>query len=392
MNEYLLEQSMKTNAIIVAAGSGTRAKIFPPKQYQQLANKPVLARTLNVFLKHPEIEQVTVVLSSKHQKLFADIVQPYLIDDVAIAIGGATRTQSVVFGLNSMQKSAASHVLIHDGVRPFASNKLIDRVIDALTDYDAVVPGIPVADALWRQDNHIINESVCRDGVIRVQTPQGFKISTLNRAYELSAGNSADDDAAIAAAAGIKVYVIKGQEDNMKLTTQSDFTYASKQLNSASGIRVGTGFDVHRFTAGNKVILCGISIPHDQSLYGHSDADVAAHAITDAIYGALAQGDIGRWFPPSDPQWKNTDSMIFLRHASNLANELGYNICLVDSTIICEAPKINLHAHSMCKKISSILEIDIDLISIKATTSEGLGFTGRKEGIAAMSTVTLTAR
>lgn len=382
---------MRVNAIVVAAGSGIRANMNPPKQFQQIEGKPVLARSLNKFLSHPKIKGVTVVLSKEHETFFQDIIHPCLNGCVSIVDGGNSRTQSVISGLNSMQDDSVTHILIHDGVRPFVSNDLIDRVINALHHHSAVVPGIAISDALWRQNGGNIIESLKRDGVIRVQTPQGFNIQALREAYRLSGKETADDDAAIAIAAGIKVRVVDGQEDNVKLTTRNDFQQAQKISGLVPDIRTGTGFDVHRFTEGSEVILCGVRIPHQLSLEGHSDADVVLHAITDAIYGAIGQGDIGRWFPPTQPEWKDADSIIFLNHASKLASQKGYYISSLDCTVICEAPKIAPHAEKMRQNLASILNLDANRINIKATTSEGLGFTGRGEGIASLSTVQMVA-
>ncbi len=380
---------MRACAIVVGAGSGTRANMRPPKQYQKLDGEPVFARTLNAFLGHPEIHHVTAVIADEHEQLFRNTVQPHLNGSVSTAAGGHSRTRSVISGLNSLPRDCATHVLIHDGVRPFVSRSLVDRVLDALREHAAVVPGIEIADALWRTDNFMAAEPVNRDGIMRVQTPQGFEMRTLLEAFRLR-GGCADDDAAIAAAAGIDVRIVNGQEDNVKLTTEHDFEQVRRRLRAGFDIRTGTGFDVHRFGEGAGVILCGVHVPHNKCLMGHSDADAASHAITDAIYGALAQGDIGRWFPPSDDKWKGADSMRFLTHASGLAARLGYVIRSLDCTIVCEAPRIAPHAEAMRQKVAAAVKTDPGRISIKATTSEGLGFTGRGEGIAAMSTATLS--
>ena len=379
---------MSVCAIVVGAGSGSRAKMDPPKQFQTIEGESVLARTLNLFLDHPGIDHVTAVISDEHRHLYRQTVLPSLNGAVSLAAGGNSRTRSVISGLNSLEPHSATHVLIHDGVRPFVKHGLIDRILEALREHDAVVPAIEISDALWRASGLRAAEPVSRDGIIRVQTPQGFRLQSLRNAYRQTSG-SADDDAAIAAAAGIAVQVVAGQEDNVKLTREQDFEQARGRLRTASDIRTGTGFDVHRFGEGEGVVLCGVHVPHDKCLLGHSDADAASHAITDAIYGALAEGDIGQWFPPSDPQWRGADSMVFLEHASKLAAKRGYVIRSLDCTIICETPKIAPHANAMRRRVASALRLDVGRISIKATTSEGLGFTGRGEGIAAMSTVTL---
>lgn len=381
---------MRVSAIVVAAGSGRRAKMNPPKQYQRLGSIPVLAQTLNIFLLHPRIEHLTVVIAADHQSLFESIITPFLIGKVSIALGGNSRTASVMSGIQTLPHNlATNHVLIHDGVRPFVSQTLIDRVIDALEDHSAVVPAIPISDALWRIKGDQVHELVDRDQFARVQTPQGFELSTLLNAYKLCQ-ESADDDAAVVAAAGFDVCRVRGQKGNMKLTSEQDFNQARQLLSPNPEFRSGIGFDVHQFGDGAYLTLCGVQINCGKSLLGHSDADVATHAITDAIYGAMAQGDIGRWFPPTEAKWKDVDSMTFLSHAASLATELGYTLCSVDCTIICELPRIAPHAEEMCTRISSQLEIDTGRVSIKGTTSEGLGFTGRGEGIAAMSSVLLS--
>ncbi len=381
---------MQVSAIVVAAGSGTRAKMNPPKQFQMFGGVPVLAQTLKIFLSHPNIQHVTVVIAPDHQSHFENIISPFLTQPVSVAPGGDSRTASVMSGLKNLPPDVATtHVLIHDGVRPFVSPTLIDRVITALQDHVAVVPSLPISDALWRSDGQSVLELVERDGFARVQTPQGFKLATLLDAYRMCQ-DDADDDAAVVASAGFDVRQIRGHESNMKLTSVQDFEFA-KQFQPRD-VRSGVGFDVHQFGEGQSLTLCGVKISCGKSLVGHSDADVATHAITDALYGAMAQGDIGRWFPPSDPQWKGADSMMFLSHAGKLACDLGYAIQSIDCTIICETPRIAPHADDMRAQIASGLEIDIDRVSIKGTTSEQLGFTGRGEGIAAMSSAMLSAR
>ncbi len=381
---------MRAGAIVVGAGSGIRAKMQPPKQYQNLGNASIFATTLNRLLTHPHIDQVVAVISEGHEALFKECVMPHLAGTVLTTFGGDSRTESVISGLNRLQDDSLTHVLIHDAVRPFFSHQLVDRILHALHDHEAVIPGVGLIDALWKTNASLAVETVDRDEMIRAQTPQGFDIQTLLDAYSRCA-NTAHDDAAIAISAGIAVQVVSGEEDNVKLTTPKDFEREGIAPAKVPDTRCGTGFDVHRFGDGTFVTLCGVQVPHDQGLVGHSDADVSAHAITDAIYGALAQGDIGRWFPPDDPQWKDADSMVFLRHAYELARKCGYAIRAVDCTIICEKPRIAPFAASMQEKIAEVIALEIDRVSIKATTSEGLGFTGRREGIASLATATLTS-
>ena len=285
---------------------------------------------------------------------------------------------------------APKRVLIHDAARPCMPATLISDVVNALNTSQAVVPALPIVDALFRGEQGIIGPRVDRGGLWRAQTPQGFDYAMLTAAFD-QADTNAPDDATIADDAGVRVSYIQGHEDNIKITYPADFDKARKILEPEGHvkIRLGNGYDVHAFTSGDAVVLCGVKIPHTHALLGHSDADVAMHAITDAIYGALAQGDIGRHFPPSDPQWKGAASDIFLRHACELARSMGYEISNIDCTIVCEHPKIGPHAADMCAQIAHITGRDVADISVKATTSEQLGFTGRGEGIAAMATVAL---
>ena len=379
---------MRTSAIIVAAGSGKRAQMSPPKQYQDLSGQPVLAHTLKVFLDHPKINRVIAVISKDHRNLFEDLIVQKLHRSVEVVNGGNSRTESVMAGLNLLSTTSATHVLIHDGVRPFVSNRLIDRILESLVDHSAVVPGIINSDALWRTQGSLAVEPANRNAMIRVQTPQGFALEPLLDAYRCCT-ESADDDAAVAATAGIAVHTVNGEEKNVKLTTSEDFAEARRSLDAKIDVRAGIGVDVHRFGDGNSVILCGVSVPHDYSLIGHSDADVASHAITDAIYGSLAQGDIGRWFPPTDSKWKDASSMVFLKHASELARNLGFEISSLDCALICEAPRIAPYADLMAANVASNIGIEKSRVSIKATTSERLGFVGRGEGIAAMATASV---
>jgi 2-C-methyl-D-erythritol 4-phosphate cytidylyltransferase/2-C-methyl-D-erythritol 2,4-cyclodiphosphate synthase len=376
-------------AVIVAAGRGTRAGGGVPKQWRMLGGKSVAARTLDAFRSHQSIDRVILVVHP--DDIGADYLPAVLPND--IVTGGATRTESVRAGLEALA-GQADHVLIHDVARPLVSRAVIDRVIAALASHDGAAPALAVTDALWRGTDGIVTATADRTGLYRAQTPQGFaydRILAAHRAF----GGEASDDVEIARATGLNVAIVEGDPANIKITTESDFVRAEDLLASRKGttmdIRVGNGFDVHRFGPGDHVTLCGVEVPHARGLQGHSDADVAMHAATDAVLGALAEGDIGRHFPPNDPHWKDAASHIFLTHAVTLATEKGFRISNMDITIICETPKIGPVAAAMQGEMARITGIEVDRISIKATTSERLGFTGRGEGIAAIATATLVS-
>ncbi|WP_343079006.1 bifunctional 2-C-methyl-D-erythritol 4-phosphate cytidylyltransferase/2-C-methyl-D-erythritol 2,4-cyclodiphosphate synthase [Ostreiculturibacter nitratireducens] len=374
---------MTRAAIITAAGRGTRAGGGEPKQWRKLAGKSVLLRSVLPFLG---FDRVIVVL---HPEDMARGLEDFG-GKVTLVAGGATRAESVKNALESLDGAGVTEVLIHDGARPLVSPALIGRVLTALGDLPAAAPALPVTDALWRGDNGQVVGTVDRGGLFRAQTPQGFRFEKILAAHRAHPGNAADD-VEVARSAGIPVAIVQGEEQNIKITHPEDFSRAEKLLEADMDVRVGHGFDVHAFTEGSSVILCGVEIAHSQSLLGHSDADVGMHALTDAIYGALAEGDIGRHFPPSDPQWKGAASKIFLAHAANLARERGYRISNADVTLICERPKIGPHAIEMAEVLARIVGIDSNRVSVKATTSEKLGFTGREEGIAALATATLVS-
>jgi 2-C-methyl-D-erythritol 4-phosphate cytidylyltransferase/2-C-methyl-D-erythritol 2,4-cyclodiphosphate synthase len=281
-------------------------------------------------------------------------------------------------------------VLIHDVARPCVPSEVVRGVLAALDDHPAAAPALPVTDALWTGTDGEVTGTRDRDGLFRAQTPQGFHFGTILAAHRAFEGSAADD-VAVARAAGHAVAITPGDENNLKITTPEDFQRAARQLRGDMDIRLGHGYDVHAFEAGDHVILCGHRIPHDKALKGHSDADVGMHAVTDALYGALAEGDIGRHFPPSDPKWKGAASEIFLRHAVDLVRERGYRISNIDLTLVCERPKIGPHAPDMTRKMADLMALDTGRVSVKATTSERLGFTGREEGIAAIATATLVA-
>ncbi|WP_375552362.1 MULTISPECIES: bifunctional 2-C-methyl-D-erythritol 4-phosphate cytidylyltransferase/2-C-methyl-D-erythritol 2,4-cyclodiphosphate synthase [Rhodophyticola] len=375
-------------ALIVAAGRGIRAGGEIPKQYRMLEGDAVLTRTLRAFAGHPAIGQIVVVRHPEDADLFAaarpDTRQP-LVD----VIGGDSRDASVRAGLAAVD-DAMDYVLIHDAARPLVSPDVIDGVLAALARHDGAAPALPVTDALWRGGS-MVSGTQDRSGLWRAQTPQGFRLGPIRAAHAAHPGGAADD-VEVARAFGLEVAITRGCEDNLKITAPDDFARAARLVKGQQmDIRTGNGFDVHRFGPGDHVMLCGVAIPHTRGLQGHSDADVGLHTVTDAIYGALAAGDIGTHFPPSDPQWKGVASHVFLTHAVEMAGERGFAITHADLTLICEQPRIGAHAGAMRAELARILRIGADRVSVKATTSERLGFTGREEGIAALATVTLVA-
>ena len=376
----------RISCIVVAAGRGLRAGQSIPKQYSKIAGIPMLCHTLHSLLDHSDISEIIPVIHPDDAALFADALQ-YCQDARILAPvhGGETRSASVRAGLDAV---SGDFVLIHDAARPFLPLDAINRLIESLKTTDAAFLALPVVDALWQVDQSL--SPVARNGLWRAQTPQAFKTSLIKSAYEI-AGNGTDD-VAIAVAAGHNPTPVLGDEKNFKITHPQDFHRAEAMLKGSMDIRVGNGFDVHALGAGDHVILNGIQIPHDQGLIGHSDADVAMHAITDAILGAMAMGDIGTHFPPSDDQWNGAASDIFLRDAVTLACKAGFRIGNIDCTIICETPKIGPHADAMRKNLAEITGVSLDRVSVKATTSEKLGFTGRSEGIAAQASVTMVSK
>ncbi|WP_339107268.1 bifunctional 2-C-methyl-D-erythritol 4-phosphate cytidylyltransferase/2-C-methyl-D-erythritol 2,4-cyclodiphosphate synthase [Thioclava sp. GXIMD4216] len=385
---------MSIALIIVAAGRGTRAGGTQPKQWQMLAGKPVLAHTIDSC-------QTALRNAGRDARLLL-VLHP---DDMArgleltggtvtLIAGGESRDASVRNALEALEHQNIDKVLIHDGARPFLPETVLTGVLDALETLPAAAPALPVSDALWLGDRARVAGTRDRSGLYRAQTPQGFHYDAILAAHRSHQG-PAPDDVEIARSAGMDVAITLGHEDNLKITYPADFARAEAILRARKDarmdVRLGNGYDVHAFTEGDHVILCGVEIPHSKALLGHSDADVGMHALTDAIYGALAQGDIGRHFPPSDPQWKGAASWIFLDHAAKLAGEMGYRIGNADVTLICERPKIGPHAPAMMAELARIMGCEASRVSVKATTSEKLGFTGREEGIAAIATVTLIA-
>ena len=384
---------IRTAALIVAAGRGTRAGEGLPKQYRVIGGVPVLARTMTVFADHPRIATIQTVIHPDDRAQY-DACAPDTPKLLPPVTGGDSRAASVLAGLRALQaQGGIDTVLIHDAARPFVTAPVIDRVIGAQTGADGALAMLPAVDAMRRVGpGGQIGEDIPRKGIHRAQTPQGFNLSALLDAFSAAerAGTLSQhlDDAAIADANGMKVVAVAGDPANFKLTTPEDFTMADRLL-ALPDIRHGQGFDVHAFGEGTQVILCGIAVPHDRGLTGHSDADVGLHALTDAILGAAAMGDIGRHFPPSDPQWKGADSAQFLAHAVEIVAREGFALCNLDVTLICERPKIGPHADAMRARIAEICGLDIGRVSVKATTTERLGFCGREEGIAALASACL---
>jgi len=380
---------MSTAVVIVAAGRGVRAGGDMPKQYQQLGAGTVLAETLKAFSTHSGIDMIQPVIAAGDDDLFGASADGLAKLRTAVP-GGDSRQDSVHAGLEALSEVKPAHVLIHDAARPFVDAATISRVLGALATNQAAIPALPVADTMKRAEDGIITGTVERTGLWAAQTPQGFHFDAIVAAHReaAKAGRTQfTDDAAIAEWAGIDVAIVEGGAHNRKITTAGDLAAARAAM--AADVRVGQGFDVHAFEAGRPLMLGGIEVPHDQGLKGHSDADVALHALTDAILGAIGDGDIGSHFPPSDPKWRDADSDQFLAHAGELVAARGGVIAHTDVTIVCEAPKIGPHREAMRARIAEILGIEPGRVAVKATTSEGLGFTGRREGISAHATATV---
>ena len=373
---------MSIAVIIVAAGRGTRAGGDLPKQWHILDGKPVLAHTLAAFAGY---SRVLVIHPDDMDRALA------LNTGVQIVAGGATRDQSVRNALEALSDSGVTRVLIHDGARPFVSASVVDRVLAGLDHATGAAPALAVTDALWTGVQGQVTGTHDRNGLFAAQTPQGFHFPAILQAHRAHPGGAADD-VEVARRAGLAVAIVEGDAQNIKLTYAEDFARGAAILKDRSmNIRLGNGYDVHAFTAGDHVWLCGVKVAHDKALLGHSDADVGMHALTDAIYGALAEGDIGQHFPPSDDQWKGAQSHIFLRHAIERVRARGYVVANCDVTLVCERPKIGPHALGMRQALAAIMGVEVDRISVKATTSERLGFTGREEGIAALATAALVS-
>ena len=370
--------------IIVAGGKGERAGEAVPKQLQTLGDKRVYEWSVAIAQQHPGIDEVVLVVPRGDEPAY----RLANFSNLLIAPGGETRSESVLNGLQALSLSDRDAVLIHDAARPGLTSDIVSALLTCIENADAGAPALPVMDALKRRDGQTL-ESIDRQQLFRVQTPQVFRYRQILDALSGTGMDYVDDLAAIEATGG-KVDLIDGSERLAKITLPGDHERLSQLLlPKSTPVRIGSGFDVHAFGPGDHVTLCGVSIPHSQALAGHSDADVAWHALTDAILGAAALGDIGDHFPPSDPQWANADSSLFLRHAVKLATEAGYALVNCDITIICETPKVKPHRLGMRERTAEVTGLALDAISVKATTTEGLGFTGRGEGIAAMATATV---
>ncbi|WP_171228213.1 bifunctional 2-C-methyl-D-erythritol 4-phosphate cytidylyltransferase/2-C-methyl-D-erythritol 2,4-cyclodiphosphate synthase [Ruegeria sp. HKCCA4008] len=373
---------MTTAAIIVAAGRGSRAGGGVPKQWRSLAGRRVADWTIERF--RGLVDHIVLVLSEEDSAAWEE----FRATDLILAAGGTDRAGSVRNGLAALADRNVQRVLIHDVARPCVTPRVITDVLNALETCPAAAPGLAVTDALWVGHEQAVTGTQDRSNLFAAQTPQGFHYDAITAAHAAHPGGAADD-VEVARAAGLDVCIVPGDADNLKITRPEDFARAERIMGTDMDVRLGNGYDVHRFGDGDHVILCGVKVPHDRGLQGHSDADVGMHAVTDAIYGALAQGDIGQHFPPSDPQWKGAASEVFLRHAVELAGQMGYRISNVDCTLVCEYPKIGPHAPDMREKMSEIMDLRVDQVSVKATTSERLGFTGRSEGIASLATACL---
>ena len=369
--------------LIVAAGKGERAGTSLPKQYERLAGQPMLRRTVQAFHGH----HVQVVIGPGQEELAAAALAGLALP--APVAGGATRQESVRRGLEALAKDAPDFVLIHDAARPLISSKVVQAVVTALgKGADGALPMVAASDTLRRKDADGRWTLVPRDNLYRAQTPQGFVYDKILAAHRDHAHEEVTDDVALAELAGLKVQMVEGEEKNIKVTRKEDFALAESLLGSGD-VRTATGYDVHKFKDGDHIWLCGLKIPHSHGLEGHSDADVGLHAITDALLGCIGEGDIGQHFPPTDERWRGAASWKFLDHAAGLVAARGGVISHVDVTIICERPKVGPHRDAMKSKIAEILKIDESRVSVKATTTEGLGFTGRREGIAAQAIATV---
>jgi len=357
-----------------------------PKQYLKIGRDSVIREAASTFLDHPRVNGVRVVIHPDDEDLYGDAISGLALMDPVY--GGAERQDSVRKGLKSLAGDPPDHVLIHDAARPYVSSELIDRVLDGLARADGTIPAIPVSDTLKKAADGFVTATVDRTGLWRAQTPQGFRYGELMEAHAKTAHLNLTDDAAVAEAAGLTVAVVDGDAGNVKITSPEDLMPIDHGAADFE-YRIGQGYDVHKFGPGNSVILCGVEIPYERALEGHSDADVALHSITDAVLGACGAGDIGDHFPPTNPQWRGAASEVFLSRAVELACRSGGELMNVDVTIVCEAPKVGPHRNAMRVRVAEILGIDVGRVNVKATTTERLGFTGRGEGIAAYSIVSL---
>lgn len=374
---------MKTGVIIVAAGRGQRAGGGKPKQYRHIAGVSVLERTVLAFQDHPKVDALLVVINPDDLPLF-EAALPH-IEHVP---GGATRTLSVAAGLSAMAENSVDKVLIHDAARPFVSSRIISDVIDALDTHEGALPVLAMTDALLCIDQGLMSEALDRSRIFAAQTPQGFQMPAIMAAYDNRSSDELADDAAVLREAGGQLATVEGASENFKITRPEDFQKAEAMLRPDTVFVTGQGYDVHRLEAAETMWLCGVEIRAGLGLVGHSDADAGLHALTDAILGAAGRGDIGQHFPPSDPQWAGASSDRFLIHAVELLKEEGGQLVNADITLICERPKIGPHREAMRQRIAELTGLALPRVSVKATTTEKLGFTGRGEGLAAQAIIT----
>ena len=377
----------ETVALVVAAGRGERIGGDVPKQYLALAGRPLLVHSVAAFAGHRAVGAVRVVIHPDDRARYHAAVAGFdLLEPVD---GGATRQESVLLGLESLESLAPGRVLLHDAARPAVDGGVIDRVLAALDSAPAAIPALAVSDTLKRGENGLVAATVDRAGLWRAQTPQGFRYADILAAHRAAAGGALTDDAAVAEAAGLAVSLVAGSEDNVKVTTADDLARAGRIVGAGLESRVGLGFDVHRFGPGDHVMLCGVRIGHDHGLAGHSDADAGLHALVDAVLGALGAGDIGAHFPPGDAEWADADSGVFAARTARMVGDAGGVIAHLDVTIACEQPRIGPHRTAMAARVAELFGVDAGRVSVKATTTERLGFLGRGEGVAALAVATV---
>jgi 2-C-methyl-D-erythritol 4-phosphate cytidylyltransferase/2-C-methyl-D-erythritol 2,4-cyclodiphosphate synthase len=377
---------MRTIALLVAAGRGARFGGETPKQYRTLLGRPVLRHAAEALLREGGVAAILPVTPPGEEAALAAMLDGLpLLPPVP---GGATRQASVLAGLEALAADPPDCVLVHDAARPVIPAGTIPAILTALRDLPGAIPAVAVADTLKRGEAGRVVATVARENLFRAQTPQGFRFAPLLAAHRAASGE-ATDDAQLLEAAGLPVALTPGDDANVKITWPGDLARVEAAMLARLIPRTGTGFDVHRLVEGRPMILCGVTIPSTVGLDGHSDADVGLHALCDAIYGALAEGDIGRWFPPSEVQWKDADSARFLRHAAGRIAARGGVLANADVTLICERPKIAPHAEAMRARLAALLGVDCTQVSVKATTTERLGFAGRGEGIAAQAVATV---
>ncbi|MCW5771959.1 MAG: bifunctional 2-C-methyl-D-erythritol 4-phosphate cytidylyltransferase/2-C-methyl-D-erythritol 2,4-cyclodiphosphate synthase [Rhodospirillaceae bacterium] len=373
-------------ALLVAAGRGSRLPGDVPKQYRRIGGEPILRRSARAFLGHSAIAGVRVVIHADDRRLYDEATAG--LDLLPPVHGGATRQDSVRNGIESLAELTPDHVMIHDAARPFVGAATIAAARDSLDTAAGAIVAIPVVDSLKRVEGGRMS-AVDRKDLWRAQTPQAFRYAAIREAHRAAAGRDLTDDAAVAEAAGLALAIAPGHEDNFKITTEDDILRAERMLARPLYPRTGMGFDVHAFGPGDHMWLCGLRIPHSHGLVGHSDADVGLHALTDAVLGAIADGDIGAHFSDRDPRWKGAPSELFLKHAVELVQARGGRVLHLDLTLICEQPRIRPHHAAMVARVAAIAGLDAKRVSIKATTTEQLGFTGRREGIAGQAVATV---